>query len=97
MFDSYQKSCHFHEDEYAEYEESMSFLGGARGRKNPLIEDFEVINRTIFELDLFDHLCGDIIVGVVQNKIRMHIETAMDNYQESFIKSFEHVSRFFNF
>jgi hypothetical protein len=46
-----------------------------------------------FELHLFDHLCGDIIVEVVQNKIKGHIEnTSLDNYQENFIISFEKVS-----
>ena len=45
-----------------------------------------------FDLELFDHLCGDIVISVVQNKIRSHIEnTSLDNYQESFIKSFEEV------
>jgi hypothetical protein len=45
-----------------------------------------------FELNLFDHLCGDIIVEVVQNKIKNHIEnTSLDNYQEKFIDSFEKV------
>ena len=45
-----------------------------------------------FGLELFDNLCGDIVVEVVENKIRQHIEnTSMDNYEESFIQSFENV------
>ena len=46
-----------------------------------------------FELELFDHLCGDTLVQVVENKIREHIESiSLDNYEESFIKPFEAVS-----
>lgn len=42
---------------------------------------------------MFEHLCGDIIVEVVENKIKQHIESSsMDNYEESFIKLFENVS-----
>jgi hypothetical protein len=42
-------------------------------------------------------LCGDIVISVVQNKIRFYIEnTSIDNYHESFIKSFEQVY-FFEF
>lgn len=38
-------------------------------------------------------MCGDIVISVVQNKIRFHIEnTSIDNYHESFIKSFEQVN-----
>jgi anaphase-promoting complex subunit 2 len=41
-------------------------------------------------LEIFDHLCGDIVVEVVQNKIQSHIEMkSIDNYQISFINSFE--------
>ncbi len=41
-------------------------------------------------MGLFDHLCGDVVVEVVENKIRQHIEsTSLDNYEESFIESFE--------
>lgn len=41
-------------------------------------------------MQLFDHLCGDIIVEVVQIKIKEHIESvSLDNYQESFLTSFE--------
>lgn len=47
-----------------------------------------------FELTLFDHLCGDVVVEVVENKIRQHIEnTSMDNYEESFIEPFENVRK----
>jgi len=89
VFDFYQKSCHF-EDENTCGDESMNI---GRVNKNQLIQNFESINTVIFELELFDHLCGDIVVGVVQNKIRLHIEsTSTDNYQESFIRAFEHVS-----
>lgn len=92
VFDFYQRSCNFDEaDEDAADGTEEAFK---LNKKNVLIENFEHINKTIFELDLFDHLCGDIVVGVVQNKIRLYIEnTSMDNYQESFIKSFELVSR----
>ena len=94
VFDFYQKSFGLEEDleeGAGEQDTSTSFK---LSKKNVLIENFEHINKTIFELDLFDHLCGDIVVGVVQNKIRLHIEnTSMDNYQESFIKSFELVSK----
>lgn len=87
VFDFYQKSCHFDEENFADDDLEMNKL---TKNKNILIENFVKINRMIFELDLFDHLCGDIVVGVVQNKIRLYIEsTSMDNYQESFIKSFE--------
>ncbi len=45
-----------------------------------------------FHLDLFDHLCGDIVVQVVENKIRKYIEdTSLENYEDSFIFSFEKV------
>jgi hypothetical protein len=45
------------------------------------------------ELKLFDCLCGDIIVDVVQNKIKEHIENvSLDNFSESFINSFEEVN-----
>ncbi len=85
VFDFYQKSCHFEDEVSGSGDESMG--------RNQLIENFERINRVIFELELFDHLCGDIVVGVVQNKIRTHIEsTSTDNYQESFIRAFEHVN-----
>lgn len=97
VFDFYQRSCNFDEtDEDATgdgTEEAFKL-----NKKNVLIENFEHINKTIFELDLFDHLCGDIVVGVVQHKIRLYIEnTSMDNYQESFIKSFELVSWWWNY
>lgn len=91
VFDYYQRSCHQEIDDDCEpvevdYEEKAHKMN----KEKLLIENFESINRTIFDMDLFDHLCGDIVVGVVQNKIRLHIEsTSMDNYQESFIKSFE--------
>lgn len=94
VFDHHQKSCHQEMNEEEDsteitYEEQAFKMN----KEKLLIENFESINRTIFEMDLFDHLCGDIVVGVVQNKIRLHIEsTSMDNYQESFIKSFEFVS-----
>ena len=93
VFDFYQKSCHFAGDEEQDEEVYAADERLKGTRKNLLIENFESINRIIFELDLFDHLCGDIMVGVVQNKIRLHIEsTSIDNYQVSFIKSFELVS-----
>lgn len=39
---------------------------------------------------MFDHLCGDVVVGVVEHKIKLHIESiSMENYEESFIDSFE--------
>ena len=54
---------------------------------------FDYIKTIRFDLELFDHLCGDIVISVVQNKIRFHIEnTSIDNYHESFIKSFEQVN-----
>jgi hypothetical protein len=57
---------------------------------NQLTDKFHAINKYLFELNLFDHLCSDIIVEVVQNKIKDHIEnTSIDNYQESFISVFE--------
>lgn len=57
---------------------------------NHLTDKFHSINKYLFELNLFDHLCSDIIVEVVQNKIKDHIEnTSIDNYQESFISVFE--------
>lgn len=41
-------------------------------------------------MGLFDHLCGDVVVGVVEQKIKIHIEsTSMENYEESFIDSFK--------
>ena len=39
---------------------------------------------------MFDHLCGDVVVGVVEDKIRQQIESiSIDNYEESFIDSFK--------
>ena len=57
-----------------------------------MTDKFHSINRILFELQLFDHLCSDIIVEVVQNKIKEHIENmSLDNYQETFIHVFEQV------
>lgn len=65
---------------------------------NMMTEVFHSINRVLFELQLFDHLCGDIIVEVLQNKIKDHIEkTSLDNFEETFIESFEKVCNFFFF
>jgi hypothetical protein len=60
-------------------------------RNHQFMSNFHRINQILFGLELFDNLCGDIVVEVVENKIRQHIEnTSMENYEESFIQSFEH-------
>ena len=62
---------------------------------NRLTDLFHSVTKVLFELQLFDHLCGDIIVEVLQNKIKEHIEkTSVDNFEETFIESFEKVCNF---
>ncbi|CAF1047219.1 unnamed protein product [Brachionus calyciflorus] len=83
LFDYYHK---INEEEDEQNEINLDNLRS----EHDLINKFLNINQILFNLGLFDHLCGDVVVGVVEDKIRQHIDnTSIDNYEESFIDSFK--------